>query len=338
MGRITSLKVAQAAGVSRTTVSLVLNNAPGANISVETRQRVIETARQMGYVPDANARRLVTGRTHTLALAIHKPAAHAFADAYLSSTLSGITRTAKEHGFRISLEMTDQPADIRKLHDLLRSGDVDGLICEDWMREQHLLDTGFVPTDPLVVLSEQPLDNFSHVSVSLVGAQRSIVAEALGHGHKSFACITYTRQGQSESQDRRFADLQDQLAAEGARLVPDGVRSGDLTVDGAEAAMAAILAQTREPTVVFGMNDTMAVGALMALKKARIRVPEHMALIGFEGQEVTRLVTPPISTVRIPWARKGEIAAATLIDLIDAPERRVQKHRLDSEVLIRSSL
>lgn len=338
MGRITSLKVAQAAGVSRTTVSLVLNNAPGANISAETRQRVTETARAMGYVPDANARRLVTGRTHTLALAIHKPAAHAFADAYLSSTLSGITRTAKEHGFRISLEMTHQPADIRKLHDLLRSGDVDGLICEDWMSEEQLQDAGFTPTDPLVVLSEQPLHHFSYVSVSLVEAQRSIVAEAIRQGHKKFACITYTQPGQSESQDRRFADLQDQLAASGARLAPSCVRSGDLTVDGAEAAMAAILADTREPTVVFGMNDTMAVGALVALKKARVRVPDQMALIGFEGQEVTRLVTPPISTVRIPWARKGEIAAAALIDLIDAADKTIRKHTLESELLIRSSM
>lgn len=338
-GKVTSAAVARAAGVSRTTVSFVLNNKPGANISQETRDRVLEAARQLNYVPDASARNLATGRTKTIAFAVHKPSAHAFADIFLSSLLSGLVRRTKRAGFRITLQLTEEDHEISTLANLVRSGEVDGLVATGWSDETQFIAAGLSPQDPVVLLSEWPFSHFNNIAVDLLRAQRQIVGAALERGHRRFGCIPYIGLDESESQRRRFDDFQAQLTDAGAELLPDCVVAGDLTVEGGKAAMKAVLNASEWPSVIFGMNDTMAVGALQACEEEGLSVPQDMSLIGFEGQAITAFLTPAISTVKIPWVEMGEGAADLILDRLLAGNLSTEsQHLISSELLLRQSL
>lgn len=337
-GKVTSTEVARAAGVSRTTVSFVLNNKPGTHISEETRQRVLEAARRLSYVPDASARNLATGRTGTIALSVHKPADHAFADTYLSSVLSGLVRKMKEAGLRITLQLTDDDAEITTLVDLVRSGAVDGLIASGWQSETWFEKAGLRPDDPILVLSEWPLRRFSNVSVDLIDAQRKIIGAALDKGHRRFGCIPYNDLSASESQERRFADLKAQLASAGAELLPGCVVEGCLTVESGMQAMDRMLEAQVRPTVVFGMNDSMAIGAVKTLQAAGLHVPEDISVIGFEGQAVTAFLDPPIATVKIPWVEMGEQAAEHMLQMLETPDAPRAAASVGSELLVRGSL
>lgn len=336
--RITSFQVAKAAGVSRTTVSLVLNNVKGATISAETRQRVLDAARALNYVPDANARRLVTGTSKTLALSLHRVPDEAFANAYLSQTLAGVTQLARQNGFRLTLELTECEKELDGLHRLLRSGAVDGLICEAWMREDDLRRAGFRPEDPLILLCEEPLRDFSYVSASLIRAQRQLIDQALSLGHRDFACITYTDLGESASLDRRYADLEAQLADAGARILPGMTRSGGMTIDGAAQAMVQMLRLPERPTVLFGMNDQMAIGALRAAQAQGMGVPKDLSILGFEGQDLAQLVTPQIDTVKIPWREKAALAVKTLITRLAENNPQPCQKTLDADLAPGGSL
>nr|WP_247743552.1 LacI family DNA-binding transcriptional regulator [Shimia sp. R10_1] len=337
-GKVTSSEVARAAGVSRTTVSFVLNDKPGSNISAETRARVLEAARQLDYVPDANARNLATGKTRTIALAVHKPSPHAFADTYLSSVLSGLVRKAKEAGFRIVLELTEEDSEVSTLAALVRSGAVDGLIATGWQGEEPFEEVGLSANDPVLLLSEWPFERFSNISVDLVGAQRKIVNAALAAGHRQFGCIPYVPFKESVSEKRRFEDFKNQLASAGAELLPGCVEAGDLTVESGRLAMRRILEAPVRPSVVFGMNDTMAIGAIKAAQGAGISVPEDISVIGFEGQAITEYLDPPISTVKIPWIDLGEKAAEIMLHKLRNPEAEQSRLSIGSELQLRRSL
>lgn len=337
-GKVTSSEVARAAGVSRTTVSFVLNDKPGSNISAETRARVLEAARRLDYVPDANARNLAMGETRTIALAVHKPSAHAFADTYLSSVLSGLVRKAKEAGFRIVLELTEDDAEVSMLAGMVRSGAVDGLIATGWQGEAPFEEVGLTAEDPVVLLSEWPFPRFSNISVDLLSAQRKIVGAALEAGHRRFGCIPYVPFAKSDSEERRFDDFKDQLAEAGAELLSNCVAAGDLTVESGKHAMATILAAPERPSVVFGMNDTMAIGAVKAAQAAGVTVPEDISVIGFEGQAITEYLDPPISTVKIPWVNLGEKAAELMLLKLRSPGAEQPRLSIGSELQLRGSL
>ena len=127
-GRVTSQDVAELAGVSRTTVSFVLNNVSGAKISEETRQRVLEAARQLNYYPASAARSLASGRTNVIGLVVCQSSTNVFADAFLPEVIRGLGEIAQERGFRILLESVADVTQPEAYVALVREKYIDGLI------------------------------------------------------------------------------------------------------------------------------------------------------------------------------------------------------------------
>src|SRR5689334_4820270 len=126
--KATSKLVAELAGVSQTTVSFVLNNVEGANISEETRQRVFQAARELNYVPDVMARSLARGRSHNIALVLAQPHRQVFIDEYIPSIMTGINQVTQQHGFRILVEMVDSERPFDVYANLLQSKEAAGII------------------------------------------------------------------------------------------------------------------------------------------------------------------------------------------------------------------
>ncbi|HXV98098.1 MAG TPA: LacI family DNA-binding transcriptional regulator, partial [Anaerolineae bacterium] len=150
--RITSQKVAERAGVSRTTVSFVLNQVEGAQISEETRQRVLQAARDLGYVPDAAARSLVSGRTHILGLIICQPADHIIIDAYIHQVIYGLSEAGRERGFRLLIESVEDVSQPDAYLHLVRAKRIDGILLSGPRSDDSQLPALIADGFPIVLL------------------------------------------------------------------------------------------------------------------------------------------------------------------------------------------
>lgn len=336
--KVTSFDVAERAGVSRTTVSLVLNKGETPNIPDETRQRVFQAARDLNYVPNVTAQRLARGRSGTIALAIRRPTVRRFSDPYLANTLSGITDVTRTFSYRLALEMIGDDANAGELHDWLRSGAVDGIITEDWASADDLAAAGFSPDDPIVIISDRPVARFRHVHVDLLYGQRAIVSSFLDRGHRRIGCIPYAQIDTSASLARRWADLHKQLDEAGIALDPKHVAAGDRSAESGYEAMLRILRNKPYPTVVFGMNDAMALGAMRAITERGLKIPQDMSVVGFDGHELAALSSPALQTVRAPWLEMGRAAATMLMARVQDPGAHYDDHRLLPELAVGASL
>src|SRR5260221_13135861 len=126
--RVTSRRVAELAGVSQTTVSFVLNNVDSANISEETRQRVLDAARSIGYVPDVSARALARGKSQNIGLVIAQPHKQVFIDEYIPNIITGLSNVTREYGYRILVELVEDGSHPHTYLNLIRGKEVAGMI------------------------------------------------------------------------------------------------------------------------------------------------------------------------------------------------------------------
>lgn len=335
--KVTSAQVAQKAGVSRTTVSLVLNMVETANISDATRQRVLEVASELGYVPDASAQALVQGYSRNIALAIFQPSHQAFLDPYVAQILTGITRTAQTQGFRLTLELVEHRDHIAQLLKLVRGGTVDGIITEHWMDTQQLIDEGFTPDDPLVLLAESQVTDFHTVHANLLNGQRALIDHLLHKGHRVIGCIPYTHPQNSLSLKQRLTDYLNQTAQHGLLNVDAWLTFGDYSIDTGYQAMQQLLRRSPRPTAIYAMNDSMAFGAMRAIYDAGLRIPDDIAVVGHDDHRNAAWSIPALTTVRVPWLELGSIAAAMLIQQITGEPIQNTSIHLDSELVIRES-
>lgn len=337
--RVTSSQVAQRAGVSRTTVSFVLNGVNDMGISQETRDRVLEAARQLGYVPNAAARMLVSGTTGTIALVVPH-SVHVAVDAFVPRLLNSINEYCHAEGFSLLLEPMEDfgvPGAYRQLVDSRR---IDGLIMLNPRRHEHehlaeLARDGF----PLVVLGLGFLDLPGVLRVD--GDGRSAARQATEHllrlGHRRIAHISYAPTEEYESARLRQQGYLDALLNAGLQADPAHMDEASFDAASSYAAMQRILSRGAPPTALFASNDTVAFGAMSALRDAGLRIPEDVAVVGYDDIPLAAYATPPLTTVRVSPEQNGTMAARALFGLLrgETPSALVQW--LDSELVIRRS-
>ena len=185
--RATSADVARLAGVSRTTVSFVLNDRRASGISDTTRKRVWVTARQLGYTPHAPARQLAAGTTMTLGLVFRQYPEQLAADALLAETLRGMTTAAQGAGYRVLVESVPPEA---SYVELLHAQRVDGLVISG-PRAEDTTGDGLSGDDlPVVIQGSLPGTRLPSVDVDNVAAAREAVEYLLALGHRRIACVT----------------------------------------------------------------------------------------------------------------------------------------------------
>ena len=337
--RPTSKQVAELAGVSQTTVSFVLNNVAEANIREETRVRVLEAARVLNYTPDVTARSLARGRSDNIALVLAHPHRQVFIDEYLPRVLTGISEVTREHGLRILVEQVDHLSGSDAFRRLLHGREAAGMIVNF---------SDFTPPDlqmvlsaasegmPIVSLSDVHPDILS-VEVDKLGGVRAVIEHLVALGRRRIACIAYEHERNSTHVAHRLAIFRETLAAHGLPCDPALIRRGAYDPETGSACLHAMLDEAAPPDAVFAMNDMMAFGVLRALHERGLRVPEEIALAGFDDVRLAAFSAPPLTTVNEPDEEHGRRAAQMLVAMLngeDIPEKHVTLH---TRLIVRGS-
>ena len=334
--QVTAQEVAKRAGVSPTTVSFVMNDIKSANISKATRQRVIDAADELAYVPRAAARSLAQGRSNNLGLVLIKPHEAVFNDPYMPHVIKGISLVTHQHGFRILVEMVEDSTHSQVLHTLVRSGEIACAIVAGSVWELRD-DLGTLVADGFPVVSLDMIENLAAkvVSIDHFDGVRQVVSHLINLNHQRIACIVYSR---SDLHARQRLDVfRETLRAAHIPVDEALVRFGDHDPESGYEAMKSLLEVDDPPTAVFGMNDMMAIGALTAIREAGLSVPQDIAVAGYDGVREARFTYPPLTTASSPEVELGQRAAAVVLDMLDGKPVDDAPILLQSQLIVRES-
>ncbi len=331
--RATSADVAARAGVSRTTVSFVLNARADTGITDETRRRVEEAARELGYHPHGAARALAGGSSHTIGLVVRQSPEQVSVDALLAETLWGIGSEAHQGGYRVLVEPLSPEGG--RYSDLVLSERVDGLIVSGPRTDDEelvaLVRAGF----PIILQGSLPTLDAPSVDVDNRAGARIAVEHLLGLGHRRIGCITNAPLAYTAAADR-LAGYHDALAGAGVRPDPELVVEGAFDAGSGRAAMNELLALSPRVTAVFVASDIVAFGALRALREAGRRVPADISVVGFDDIPLARHFDPPLTTIRLPARALGAAAGRALVERL-AGRAVSQRTLLPTELIVRDS-
>jgi LacI family transcriptional regulator len=334
--RSTAQDVAKLAGVSRTTVSFVLNKVDGIRISPDTRQRVLDVAQQLNYHPDATARRMVSGRTKVIGFVLRQSPDQAFADHFLPQVLAGLSHAASEQGYHLMIEPIPPDVASGAYTRLIRERHVDGIILSGPRFDDQDLLRIHAEGAPIVLMGRLPNADIPFVDVDNIGGARTATQHLIDLGHQRIGLITNADPAYTASADR-LAGYRSALEAAGLIFDQSLVRYGDFTPHGGDVAMTDLLQVTPRPTAFFIASDTVALGALQAIRRSGLRVPDDVAIVGFDDVPLSDLIDPPLTTIRLPAYGLGLGAAEMLIKLIGKEEIEQPSVILETELIVRKS-
>ena len=335
---VTSRDVAKRAGVSRTTVSFVLNDVKGSNISPETRRRVLAVAEELGYVPHAAAQALAGQRTQIIGLVFPRSYHHLPTHFFLLQILDGLLDVVQQNGLRLLVDSLGESEGRQSYLDLVRAKRIDGLIVLDPRSDnpalQALAEEGF----PLVVIGDLAGAEICSVDVDNRAAAGVAVQHLLSLGHRRIGCITNAPLSGYRVTEERLHGYRDALDAAGVAFDESLVRYGEYTPESGFGNMNSLLDEvTPRPTAAFVASDVVAFGAMAAIQQRNLKIPENIALVGFDDVPLARFVNPPLTTVRLPAAEQGRRAGELLLDLILKRADSGRRILLDTELIVRAS-
>ncbi len=322
--------VARRAGVSIATVSRVINqNVP---VDAATVARVQMALRELHYVPHTAARNLASRKTHTLGLLLDSIHGDFFVP-----MLSGIESAAREAGFNLLIATTGLRQDPAEFPRTLGMHNTDGLLVFANSLGEAGLKYYYEREFPMVLIHQMPPPGLTIpcVTVENQAAACELVEHLITvHGRRHIAFLR-GEQGQDDSHWRELG-YRDSLAAHGIPLDERLVERGDFDRRVAAEAVARLLASGVEFDAIFAGDDEAAVGVLTALQESHKRVPEEIAVVGFDDQRLSSYLAPPLTTVRAPTERVGSEAVRQLVQLIRTGEA-APLTLLPTEMIIRRS-
>lgn len=333
MADLTLEDIARQAGVSRSTVSRVLNQHP--NVRDNVRKRVLEVIENTGYHPNAAARTLASQRSWMIGLVLSRSVSSFFTDPYYPRLIQGIAQACNQQNLTLGLFLVSSQADEKKMFSRLsRRGYLDGILVQSGPVGDHLIDRLVQTNMPLVIVGRPAQTaEVSYIDVDNVEAAYSAVSHLVRLGYRRIATITgpcNTAVGLDRSDGYRKA-----LEERGREVDEDLIAEGDFTEMGGYYAMQRLL--LARPDAVFAASDIMAIGAMRAAREAGLSIPAELAFVGFDDLPLTSQPDPQLTTIRQPVYQFGVKAVEILNDLIEnglTPARRVI---MDTELVIRDS-
>lgn len=325
-------EIAKRAKVSRSTVSRVIND--DSRVSDDTRKRVLTVVQRLNYHPNMAARSLATGRTRVLGLVIPMGVTTLFSDPYFPILIQGVTSACNTHDHSVMLWLAEPEYERRMINQIMHSGLVDGVILASMLVDDSLMNSLIESDMPFVLVGRHPTDSrVSYVDVDNIGSARGLVTHLLKSGYRRIATITGPHNmiaGADRLEGYTLA-----LSDMGIELDPRLVVAGNFSENGGYLSMQKLL--PLKPEVVFVASDSMAIGALRAIRGAGLHVPQDIGVAGFDDMPFAERTDPPLTTVRQPIHRAGMVAAETLISLIAAPRPEPRQIILPTELVIRES-
>jgi LacI family transcriptional regulator, galactose operon repressor len=325
---VTIRDVARAASVSVATVSRVLNDK--GPVRDETRRRVVGIARKLSYAPHGAARSLITRKTSTLGVLLPD-----LYGEFFSELIRGIDSCARESGYHVLV--SGSHSDRAEIEAVLRAtrGRVDGLIVMSPDLDSRALRNDPVDGLPILLLNGNG-QRFDSIHVDNSGGARAMVRHLIGLGHRRIAHLS----GPAGNRDaaERLRGYRDAMRTVSRHSSRDLVIEGDFREETGYRAGARLLASRILPTAVFAANDSMAIGLLAAFQEAGVRVPQDVAVGGFDDIPIARFTRPALSTVRVPIAELGSRATRRLLQLVTRSEGLSVRHEtLPTTLIVRDS-
>ena len=337
--RVTMTDIAKAAGCSQAAVSFVLNNTPGMRLSQQTRDRVIEAARELGYAAPvfstppglASASKLdgVIGFTVDQ-LATSPEAVVAIEGARQASWNAG-------NVLLVAQTMSDPVMEPRAIKALTSSGISALIYMTIFTREVEMPEYFYDLNIPVILLNCYTADyTFPAVVPSEIAGGQTSTKHLIAHGHHRIATITGEPWMQA-AQDR-LTGYRRALATADIPFDPELVIEGDWSASAGYSATMKLLSLADRPTAIFCQNDRTAIGCYEALKEAGLRIPEDMSVVGYDDEEISRHLVPPLTTSILPHMAMGQWA----IEHLDTPpasrERRHHITKLECSLVKRASV
>lgn len=325
--------VARVANVSRATVSRVVNG--DRRVRDETRSAVEAAVRDLDYVPNRAARSLVTKRSGSVGVVIPEPTAQLFGDPFFPRVLRGISEALAEEELQLVLLMPEVRADEVRVEGYLAAGHVDGVLLISLHGSDPLPEDLRARGIPVVVGGRPPSAGITYVDVDNQRGAGMAVQHLLANGRRRVATIAGPQDMPAGAD--RLAGYHEALGTAGLPVDERLVEIADFSLEGGRSAMERLLARAPGVDALFVASDLMAMGALATLQAAGRRVPEDVAVVGFDDSPLAAQAHPPLSSVRQPIEEMGREMARLLNRMIASRDRAARRVILATELVVRAS-
>ncbi|MFD0290328.1 LacI family DNA-binding transcriptional regulator [Streptomyces sp. NPDC127118] len=333
-GRPTLEEVAARAGVGRGTASRVINGSP--RVSAQTREAVEAAVAELGYVPNRAARALAGNRTDAIALVVPESETRFFAEPYFSDIVRGVGAALADTEMQLLLTLVGNDRERRRLAQYLTAHRVDGVLMVSVHADDPLPDLLEQLGMPAVMGGRRSAsETLAAVDSDNFGGARAAVGHLVTRGRRAIATITGP--GDVHGAQRRLDGYR--AAIHEAGLEPDErlIGPGDFSEEGGARAMRELLARRPDVDAVFAASDVMAAGARQVLREAGRRIPDDVALIGFDDSAVARHMDPALTSVRQPIEEMGRTMARVLLKEIASETQERPQIVLPTELVVRDS-
>jgi len=329
--RATINDIAHRAGVSKTTVSFAFNSP--SKISKETCLRVLDIARDLGYVPDPVARTLAMRSTLSLGLFLPQSIQEVFRNPYIGEIMRGIGVVCDREGLSLML--------IRNV----KNAAVDGIITLGIGPDMSVLEVFRQRGLAFVAIDGGAGDDFVNVGIDDETASEKLMDMVLSSGHREIAAFALKNVALAEGgdhfsliNDRRLKGFNRSLAKYGLSFIGSGgirVCNTDASAESGALATRALLAEKNRPTAIICLADVQALGVYDECRAAGLSIPGDISVIGFDDSPFSAFMSPPLTTLRQSGYAKGEKAAQTLVDMI--AKKTVASTVLETGIIMRGS-
>ncbi|MCS6774301.1 MAG: LacI family DNA-binding transcriptional regulator [Anaerolineae bacterium] len=325
--KVTIADIARQAGVSKTAVSFAFNM-PG-RLSEETTRHILEIARRMGYTPNPIARSLNTRLTHALGVIVPQDIPTVLSNPFFAELLSGIGEVCNEAGMSLLLVPPMRGSLVEATYTAL----VDGCIVTGLEPDDKAVRALRLRQIPFVMIDVDAPEDISSVSVDDTGGAYSAMRHVLEQGHRRVAIVSFSSftgriEDYTGTLKRRFAGYLRALAEFGLSLDSPGVTvlESPCNIRGGAEALERLLHHRPRPTAVVALSDVLAFGIVDAALSHGLRVPDEIAVVGFDDLEISRLLRPALTTVRQPTREKGRRAAELFVEMMNAEAPPPARH------------
>jgi len=326
--------VARLAGVSKRTVSRVINNSP--KVGKETRAKVQGVIDELSYRPNAQARGLAARRSYLLGMVYDNPDA-----LYIDEVQRGVLSVCRQCGYELVVHPCDRAADAltREAVSFASRSKLDGVIILPPISENNDLAGTLAKADVRYVrLASIALDSAEHVVISNERSAAAAMAEHLvGLGHRDIGYIAGP-EGMKSTRER-LEGFCDALEKQGCKARADMIARGAYTFESGMACARLLLANPKPPSAIFASNDEMAAGVVYAAREMGLDVPGDVSVAGFDDSALASRIMPPLTTIRRPVREMARLATGKLIASIDGRHDEARAvTMLDPTLVIRQSV
>ncbi|WP_404470112.1 LacI family DNA-binding transcriptional regulator [Sutcliffiella horikoshii] len=332
---MTTIKdIARVAGVSVTTVSRALNGY--SDVNKKTRQRIEEVAKKLNYSPNTVARSLVMKKSKTIGLLVSDMNREGVKDNFTFEVLCGINEASANSDYDLVLFSTTSSKQSRKTYtQLCRERRVDGVILQGIKTDDPYLQEVVESDIPCVLVDiPQESETVGYVTTDNVEGAKKAVAHLIDRGHKNIAMINGHEK--ADVSIRRLQGYMEVLNNENLTYRPEWIKNGDFKEKVAEEVAVELLTEHPEITAVFCASDLMGLGVLKAVNKIGKKVPDDIAVIGYDDIMLASYSNPSLSTIRQDKFKLGFEAAVLLIDMLEGKENS-HARIIDTKLIIRDS-